>query len=77
MDLLFKFQLEVSSSNVGVNLVFLGLSNLGFNGGFKVIEELDKFSFNLNPSFSLTIVESIEFEISLVVINVTGADFIA
>jgi len=77
LDLLLEFQFEVSSGNVRVDLIFLSLSDLSLNGGFKVVKELKKFSFNLSPSFSLSVLECIEFEVSLVVINVTRADFIS
>lgn len=76
LNLLFELQLEFSSGNVGVDLIFLGLSDFTLNGGFKVIKELKKFSLNLNPSFSLTVLECIEFKISLAVVNVTSANFV-
>jgi len=76
LNLLLELQLEVSSGNVGVDLIFLGLGDLSLDGGFKIVEEFKKFSFNLSPSFSLAVLESIEFEVSLVVVNVTRANFI-
>jgi hypothetical protein len=76
LNLLLELQLEVSSGNVGVDLIFLGLGDLSLDGGFKVVKELKKFSFNLSPSFSLSVLEGIEFEVSLVVVNVTRANFV-
>lgn len=76
LNFLLKLQLEISSSNVGVDLIFLSLGDLTLNGGFKVVKELKKFSLNLNPSLSLAVLECIKFEVSLVVINVTRSDFI-
>ena len=76
LNLLLELQLEVSSGNVGVDLIFLGLGDLSLDGGLKVVKELKKFSFNLSPSFSLSVLEGIEFEVSLVVVNVTRANFV-
>jgi len=38
LDFLFELKFEVSSGDVGSNLVFLGLGNLSLDSGFKVIE---------------------------------------
>jgi hypothetical protein len=76
LNLLFELQLEVSSGNIGVDLIFLGLGNLSLDGAFKIVKELKKFSLNLNPSFSLAVLESFEFEVSLVVVNVSRANFV-
>lgn len=61
LNFLLKLQLEISSSNVGVDLIFLSLGDLTLNGGFKVVKELKKFSLNLNPSLSLAVLECIKF----------------
>jgi hypothetical protein len=38
LDFLFELKLEIGGSNVRSDLIFLGLSNLSLNGGFKAVK---------------------------------------
>jgi hypothetical protein len=45
-----KLKLVVSSGDIRVYLVFLGLSDLCIDGILKIVEKLKKLSLKLNPS---------------------------
>ena len=77
LDFLFEFKFEVSSCNVRSNLVFLSLSDLSLNSGLETVEYFKEFFLNLNPSFSVTVLEVVKSKVSLVVVNVARTDFIS
>ena len=77
LDLLFELKFEIGGSNVRSDLVFLSLSNLSLDGGFKTVKYFEEFLLDLRPSLSGAILEVVKSKICLVVINVTRADFVS
>lgn len=75
LNFVFKVELVFSSCRAGSDFVFLSLNDLLVDGIFKAIEQSKELSLNLRPSLSFTIFEFGEFKFTLVVVNVTSANF--
>lgn len=77
LDFVFELELEVSSGDACTDFVFKRVSDLSSNGVFDIVEEGQEFTLDGFPRLSGSITEAFQFEVTNIVINVAGSDFIS